>query len=93
MISEATWSSIGPVTKMMRSFEQARIDVIGPLAAVGQLDHHGHQRIQVDIGEVIHPTFPGFYWLVLTECDQCFAWRRPTRLPPEVPRQAEGIAT
>jgi hypothetical protein len=30
--------------------QQARIDVIGPLAAVGLLDHHGHQRVQVDFG-------------------------------------------
>ena len=31
--------------------QQARIDVIGPLAAVGLLDHHGHQRVQVDLAK------------------------------------------
>jgi len=30
-------------------------------SSLRQLDHHGHQRVQVDIGEVIHPTFPSFY--------------------------------
>ena len=39
--------------------EQARIDVIGSLAAVGLLDHHGHQRVQVDIGQVFHRRLEG----------------------------------
>ena len=32
--------------------EQARIDVVGALAAVGLLDHHGNERVNVDIGRI-----------------------------------------
>src|SRR4029450_11272022 len=39
--------------------QEARINVIGPLAAVGLLDHHGHQRVQVDFGQVSHRHFEG----------------------------------
>mgnify|MGYP003694626441 CR=1 FL=1 len=45
----ATMSSIGPVTKMMRSFKQTRIDVVGALAAGGLFDHHRHKRVHVEI--------------------------------------------
>ena len=34
--------------------QQARIDVIGALAAVGLFDHHGHQRVQVDMAQIFH---------------------------------------
>ena len=34
--------------------QEARINVIGPLAAVGLLDHHGHQRVQVYMAQVFH---------------------------------------
>jgi hypothetical protein len=34
--------------------QEARIDVIGPLAAVGLLDHAGHQRVQVDMAQIFH---------------------------------------
>ena len=34
--------------------QEARIDVIGPLAAVGLLDHHGHQGVQIDMAQIFH---------------------------------------
>ena len=34
--------------------QEARINVISPLAAVGLLDHHGYQRVQVYMAQVFH---------------------------------------
>ncbi len=41
--------------------EQARIDVVGALAAGGLLDHHRHQRVHIDVAWVVHQPQP-FEW-------------------------------
>jgi hypothetical protein len=34
--------------------EEARIDVVSPLAAAGLLDHHGHEQVHVLVCRVLH---------------------------------------
>src|SRR5690606_11019943 len=34
--------------------QQARIDIVGTLATVGLLDHHGYERVHVDVQRIAH---------------------------------------
>ena len=48
------WSSIGPVMKMMRSFRSRGKNIVGALATVCLLDHHGNELAHIGFNGIFH---------------------------------------